>query len=108
MSESKHCPCASACTLQKAMSMLGGKWKIPILCSLMADGPSRYNAILHNTKGISNTVLSQMLKELERDQLIERKEYLEVPVRVEYSLTEKGLSLRTVFAQLIQWTRENG
>ena len=107
MSESKHCPCASSCTLQQTMAMLGGKWKIPILCSLMAEGPSRYNAILHNTHGISNTVLSQMLKELERDHLIERKEYLEVPVRVEYSLTDKGLALRPIFADLIKWTREN-
>ena len=105
MAESKHCPCASSCTLQQTMSMLGGKWKMPILCTLMAEGPSRYNAILRNTHGISNTVLSQMLKELERDNLIARKEYLEVPVRVEYALTEKGKSLAPIFAELIKWTR---
>ncbi len=67
-----------------ASSRIAGKWKLPIICSLAADGASRYNELLKRVRGISNTMLSQTLKEMEADQLVKRAEYLEVPVRVEY------------------------
>ncbi|MBR2663189.1 MAG: helix-turn-helix transcriptional regulator [Clostridia bacterium] len=76
---------------------------MPILCSLTANGASRYNELLHNVQGISNTMLSQTFKELERDQLVLRKEYLEVPVRVEYELSEQAKKLQPILIQLIQW-----
>ncbi len=76
---------------------------MPVLCSLTANGASRYNELLHNVQGISNTMLSQTLKELERDQLVLRKEYLEVPVRVEYELSEEAKKLRPILNQLIRW-----
>ena len=106
MSGSNQCPCTPACPLQKALTWLGGKWKLPILCSLMADGPSRYNTLLRKIHGISNTMLSQTLKELERDGLVLRREYMEVPIRVEYELTEKAARLRTILEMLVQWTLE--
>ena len=106
MSETNQCPCTPACPLQKALTWLGGKWKLPILCSLMADGPSRYNTLLRKIHGISNTMLSQTLKELERDNLVLRLEYMEVPIRVEYELTEKAARLRTILEMLVQWTLE--
>ena len=106
MSKANQCPCAPACPLQKALTWLGGKWKLPILCSLMADGPSRYNTLLRKIHGISNTMLSQTLKELERDGLVLRREYMEVPIRVEYELTEKAARLRTILEMLVQWTLE--
>lgn len=105
MSEIHGCPCASECDLEKALSWIGGKWKLRIICSLLADGSSRYNELLKRTHGISSTMLSQTLKELEKDQMIQREEYLEVPVRVEYSLTAKGRDLAPILAQLIQWSR---
>ena len=74
-----------------------------ILCSLTVNGASRYNELLHNVQGISNTMLSQTLKELERDHLVLRKEYLEVPVRVEYELSEQAKKLQPILIQLIQW-----
>ena len=74
-----------------------------ILCSLTVNGASRYNELLHNVQGISNTMLSQTLKELERDHLVLRKEYLEVPVRVEYELSEQAKKLQPILTQLIQW-----
>ena len=103
MSQKHDCPCAESCFLQRAMDSIGGKWKLPILCSLTANGPSRYNDLLRNVHGISNTMLSKTLKELEDDGLIERSEYLEVPIRVEYDLTVKARRLQPILTDLIRW-----
>jgi len=106
MSQHHNCPCAAQCALQGALESIGGKWKLPVLCSLSANGASRYNELLHNVQGISNTMLSQTLKELERDSLITRKEYLEVPVRVEYEVSEKTKKLQPILVDLIRWSQE--
>ena len=103
MVQQKNCPCTAQCALQSVLESIGGKWKLPILCSLAANGASRYNELLHNVQGVSNTMLSQTLKELERDQLVLRKEYLEVPVRVEYELSEQAKKLQPILVQLIRW-----
>ena len=103
MSVHHNCPCAEACVLQGVLECIGGKWKLPILCSLTANGASRYNALLHNVQGISNTMLSQSLRELEKDDLVVRREYLEVPVRVEYELSERSKRLQPILQQLILW-----
>ena len=103
MSQQHNCPCTSQCALQSALESIGGKWKLPVLCSLSANGASRYNELLHNVQGISNTMLSQTLKELERDHLVLRSEFLEVPVRVEYELSAEARKLQPILAELIQW-----
>ncbi len=103
MSDNNTCPCSPSCPLQEVLSSIGGKWKLPILCTLMVNGPGRYNALLKSTHGISNTMLSQTLKELESDRLVQRNVYPEVPVRVEYSLTDKAVRLRPILEELIQW-----
>ena len=82
------CPCMEKCPLHWAMSRIGGKWKVQILCSVANAGTIRYNALRAKLDGISNTVLSAALRELEGDGLVHRQEYLEVPVRVEYAITE--------------------
>ena len=81
------CPCLENCPLNYAMSIIGGKWKMQIICTLNNKGRMRYNELRKNLDGISNTVLANALKELEEKGLVERREYLEVPVRVEYSPT---------------------
>ncbi len=106
MSQQHNCPCTSQCVLQSALESIGGKWKLPVLCSLSANGASRYNELLHNVQGISNTMLSQTLKELERDHLVLRSEFLEVPVRVEYELSAQAKKLQPILIQLIQWKME--
>lgn len=103
MSQAHDCPCSPECVLQRALNTIGGKWKLPILCSLLANGASRYNELLKNTRGISNTMLSKTLKELEDDGLVERSEYLEVPIRVEYELTDKARQLQPILTDLIRW-----
>ena len=86
---------------------IGGKWKLPILCSLSANGESRYNELLKNIRGISNTMLSKTLREMEDDGLVTRSEYLEVPIRVEYALTDTARQLQPILIQLIQWSLTN-
>lgn len=108
MSQQHNCPCAPECALQSALVSIGGKWKLPVLCSLAANGPSRYNELLRSVRGISNTMLSKTLKELERDCLALRREYLEVPVRVEYELSEQAKKLRPILMDLIRWNVERG
>ncbi len=103
MSQNHLCPCTESCFLQQAMESIGGKWKMPILCSLTANGASRYNDLLRNVRGISNTMLSKTLRELEQSGLVRREEYLEIPVRVEYEITERARNLQPILAQLVHW-----
>ncbi len=103
MAQAHNCPCSETCVLQEALRMIGGKWKLPILCSLLANGKSRYNELLKNTSGVSNTMLSKVLKELEDDGLVTRVEYLEVPIRVEYDLTDRARALQPILLELIRW-----
>ena len=107
MSKTHNCPCSESCALQGALASIGGKWKLPILCSLSANGESRYNELLKNIQGISNTMLSKTLREMEDDGLVVRSEYLEVPIRVEYGLTDKAMRLQPILTQLIQWSLTN-
>ena len=100
------CPCMDPCPMTYAMRIIGGKWKIPILCALKLDGSIRYNALKRKIKGITNTMLASSRKELEQDGLIKREEFLEVPVRVEYSLTEKCDLLFPVLEAINRWSRE--
>ena len=103
MSTTHNCPCTQACPLQRAMEMIGGKWKLSLLCSLMVAGTIRYNALRAKLDGVSNTVLSAALKELEADGLVHRQVYPQVPIRVEYATTEKAKALGPILVQLAQW-----
>jgi DNA-binding HxlR family transcriptional regulator len=97
------CPCQASCPLAAALKLIGGKWKIPVLCSLHQDGITRYNELKCKIKGVTNAVLSKTLKELEGDGLVARKQYSEVPVRVEYSLTGMSAELMPIILQLALW-----
>lgn len=92
------------CPVTYALTKIGGKWKIPILCALKINGPTRYNELMRLVNGITHTMLASSLKELEQDGLVERKQYNEIPVRVEYSTTEKGDLLVPVFKALSEWS----
>ena len=94
------CPCMEKCPLHWAMSRIGGKWKVQILCSVANAGSIRYNTLRGKLDGISNTVLAAALRELERDGLLIRKEYLEVPVWVEYSPSDSCRVLLPILEQL--------
>ena len=80
------------CPVDFAFQRIGGKYKGRILWFLK-DGVLRYGELKRTVEGISPKMLTQVLKELEADQLIKRRVYLEVPPKVEYSLTQTGLDL---------------
>lgn len=103
---SQVCPCDESCPVGEAMRAVGGRWKLRILCALNVDGTHRYNDLLKKTKGITNAMLSTSLKELEADGIIVRKQYEEIPPRVEYSLTERGRALWPILHRLAQWARD--
>lgn len=98
-----NCPCLETCPLNRSMEIIGGKWKMQIICSLNNSGPIRYNHLKKKLDGISNTVLAKSLKELEEDGLVARKEYMEVPIRVEYETTEACDRLVPILEQLSDW-----
>ena len=75
--EHENCPCMETCPLNRAMALIGGKWKMQILCSLYNNGPTRYNQLKKTLDGVSNTVLANALRELEGDGLVHRREYLD-------------------------------
>ena len=101
-----YCPCMEPCPMKNAMDILGGKWKIPILCALRKDGPTRYNALLRKINGITNTMLASSLKELEHSGLVRRIQYQEMPVRVEYSATEMCEQLVPAFQIIGKWSAQ--
>ncbi len=107
MANEHVCPCTEGCPLQQVAKALGGKWKMSILCSLTNDGPTRYNDLKRKMKGISNTMLSKSLKELEDDGLVKRTEYMEVPIRVEYETTDCTKSLFPILSELAAWGYDN-
>jgi DNA-binding HxlR family transcriptional regulator len=85
------------------LSLVGGKWKMHILFWLWRREVMRYSEIKRVLKNITHKMLSNQLKELERDGLILRKEYPQVPPKVEYSLTDKGVSLMPVLDAMCNW-----
>lgn len=85
------------------LSLIQGKHKMAILYCLMEYQPVRFNEMRRYLGGIADKTLSTNLKELERDGLVHRREYPQVPPKVEYSLTELGVSLMDVLDQLCVW-----
>lgn len=97
------CPCLEKCPLSYVMSIIGGKWKMQIICALNNQGKLRYNELRRKMDKISNTVLAASLKELEEEGLITRKVYMEVPVKVEYETTELCDTLMPILESLSDW-----
>lgn len=83
------------CPVEYTASIIGNKWKIIILRDLLT-GTKRYNELTRSVVGISAKVLTENLRDLERDGIVKRKVYPVVPPKVEYSLTDKGLELKDV------------
>ncbi len=89
------------------MSLISGKHKMVILYCLTEFEPVRFNEMKRYLGRVTDKTLSSNLKELEADRLIVRKEYPQIPPKVEYSLTERGKSLMKVLDQLCVWGTEN-
>ena len=89
------------------LSLINGKYKMTILYTLMEFSVVRFNELQRYIKGISYKTLSVMLKELEADKLIVRKEYPQIPPKVEYSLSERGRSLMPILDMMCEWGDKN-
>ncbi len=87
----------------EAMDLISGKWKMNILFCISEIGTMRYGEIRSTLGNITNRVLSKKLKELEDNDLISRKEYPQIPPKVEYSLTGKGQSLLPILRMICDW-----
>ena len=94
------------CPVTATLELIGGRWKAPILYYL-SKGTRRFGQIDATISGISRKVLTEQLKDLEKDGLIIREYYKELPPRVEYSLSEFGQSLSPVFNAMVHWAAEN-
>ena len=91
------------CPVTPVIQMLQGKWKLQIIYELCIKSPIRFGELRKVLQPITNTALANALKELESDDLVQRIQYNEMPLRVEYSLTEKGQDLLPVFYAIVQW-----
>lgn len=94
------------CPIDYTLNLISGKWKMLILRSL-TQGAVRYGVLLKELDGISPKVLTQQLREMENDGLVERIAYPEVPPRVEYSLTPKGQDLQPIMYALSMYGLKN-
>lgn len=91
------------CPVIPVISMLQGKWKLQIIYELCIKEPLRFGVLKKMLEGITNTMLTNALRELERDGLLHREQFNEIPPHVEYSLTEKGRDLLPVFYAISKW-----
>jgi len=93
----------AVCPMPDIAQIIGGKWKLIILQILIFQGMKRFNELRRQIDGVTQTMLTNQLRALERDGLVKRKVYAEVPPRVEYSATQRALDLTTVFRAMHDW-----
>lgn len=98
----KTCLGHKNCGVEKTIKIVSRKWTMHILHNLFED-KKRFKELERVINGISTKTLSQRLKELEREKIIRRTAFAEVPLHVEYSLTDKGRSLRDIFNKMAYW-----
>lgn len=96
-----HCPA------ETTLEFLSGKWR-PMVIFWLMDAPLRFNELQRRLGAITHRTLSKTLKEMEADGLVRRKDYGEIPPRVDYALTERGRSLKPVLEAMEEWAVQAG
>ena len=91
------------CPVITTLEVIGGKWKPAILWELQNQDVSRFGELKRAVAGITQKMLTQQLRELEDDGIVQRKVYAEVPPRVEYQLTAYGKTLRSILDEMAEW-----
>ena len=99
-------PYAANCPSRQILDLVGDKWTSLIIL-LLSDGPKRFSMLQRSIQGISQKMLTQTLRSLERDGLISRTLYPEVPPRVEYALTPLGETLCAPISAIVHWAEEH-
>jgi len=91
------------CRVDDALNILVGKWKPIILLTLLQEGTKRFSELKRSVPGITQKMLTNQLRELEKEDIITRKVYAQVPPKVEYSITEYGKSLEPILVAMHDW-----
>ncbi|WP_445168706.1 winged helix-turn-helix transcriptional regulator [Mycolicibacterium sp. Dal123E01] len=91
------------CGLDAALAVVGGRWKFLVLWQLAVHGPQRFGQLRRLVEGVTEKVLTSALKDLEADGIIDRRDFRELPPRVEYSLTPFGFGLTEALRPLCEW-----
>ena len=102
----KRYDCSQGCPVEAALELIGGKWKGVALYHLL-EGTKRFSELKRDVGSVTQRMLTKQLRELEADGLVTRKVYPVVPPRVEYSLSEKGISLKPILLALRDWGKEH-
>lgn len=92
----------ASCPVERTLEVIGGRWKVLILRELF-QGVKRFNELQRAISGITQKMLTQQLREMESDGIIHREIYLQVPPKVEYSLTPLGVSLKPILEAMHEW-----
>jgi len=104
MSERSSKPdCLCLCPLEGVIDTIGKKWTLLVINAIGNHGRLRFSQMMEELHGISPTTLTDTLQELQREGLIWRESFAEIPPRVEYSLTKDGAQLRKAILPLLQW-----
>jgi DNA-binding HxlR family transcriptional regulator len=102
INEIRSCPILSVLAINDTLSVITGKWKLSIICTMMHD-KKRFTEIQRNISKITPRMLSKELKELEMNGIVKRIVYDTTPVSIEYELTESGKSIREVLDKMLEW-----
>lgn len=92
-----------SCPVTATMQVLGGKWKAILINAIYQTSPARFGELKRSVKGITQSMLTQQLRELEEDGIISRKIYAEIPPKVEYTITEFGYTLGPIIQSMANW-----
>jgi DNA-binding HxlR family transcriptional regulator len=95
------------CSVEATLSVIGGRWKPVIIFNLLQNEVLRFGELKKKIEGITQRMLTNQLRELEKDKIVARKVYAEVPPRVEYSLTDYGRSLESIMIAMRDWGAEH-
>lgn len=96
-------PVSDRCPMRRTLELLSGKWRTYIIYALCIQPSSRFGELKKAVPGITNTMLTHTLRDLEGLGIVRREQFNEIPPHVEYSLTEKGRALLPVFTELAKW-----
>jgi DNA-binding HxlR family transcriptional regulator len=95
------------CPAETTLQLVSGRWKLMVIFWLL-EGEQRFNALQRNLGGITHRTLARQLREMEADGLVERRDYGEIPPRVDYRLTARGRSLQPILKAMEDWTNRHG
>jgi len=101
--ENKNCDGPYGCAVGATLAVIGGRWKPIIIFKLLQNDFLRFGELKKEIDGVTQRMLTQQLRELEKDKVVDRKVYAEVPPRVEYSLTDYGQTLEPIMIAMRDW-----